>query len=631
MNREYEAPSNSVSGSVYGSVVQAGNITGHVVLHGPPGQLPYRFGRMPPLAGAFQDRAELDMITMVGVDDGVPTTILSGLAGVGKTQVAVAAVERAWRSGEIDLLAWINAGSRDAIVSAYSALVAELTGIADAEPELAPQRLRTWLSDTSARWMLVFDGLKSPSDLHGLWPPAVRSGRVLVTTRRPDIAPRGRRRRLVEVKPFSPAEAHAYLHAALADEPALLDGVDELAHDLGYLPLALAQAAAYLLDRHISCAEYRLRFADQRIRLSRLFPEPAELPDGHQATVAATWSLSMDRADRLPPIGVARPLLQTVSLLDSGGVPLELFSTGAVGEFLAERTGRAVRAGEPREGLDVLRRLGLVHLDQRALVPVVLVHPLVQRAARDGLTEPELAEPARVAADGLMELWPDVEYDPAIGAVLRANATALIQVVGDELWQHGAHPLLVRAGRSLGESGQVAEAVAYFDRLADTADARLGAGHPTTFAIRAQLAIWRGEAGDRAGAAAALAELVDDQLRVLGPDHPNTLTTRNNLAYWLGEAGDPVRAATELEAVLADRMRVLGPDHPNTLTTRNNLAQWRGEAGDPTGAAAALAELLADQFRVLGPDHPNTLTTRNNLAQWRGEAGDPTGAAAALA
>jgi Tetratricopeptide repeat len=190
----------------------------------------------------------------------------------------------------------------------------------------------------------------------------------------------------------------------------------------------------------------------------------------------------------------------------------------------------------------------------------------------------------RAAADALTQAWPAVENDPPRSQVLRANTATLTTRHPNALWTPDAHPVLFRAGLSLGETGLVGDAVAYFTNLADQASTRLG------------------------------------------PDHLATLTTRGNLAHWRGQAGDPAGAATAFAELLTDQLRVLGPDHPGTLRTRSNLARCRGQAGDQAGAATAFAELLTDQLRVLGPDHPGTLTTRDNLAYWRGEAGGPTGA-----
>jgi hypothetical protein len=81
-----------------------------------------------------------------------------------------------------------------------------------------------------------------------------------------------------------------------------------------------------MLDRGLSCADYRTRLADRRRTLASLLPESDVLPDEHRATVAATWSLSVEQANRLEPAGLARPLLEVASLLDANGIPTDLFS-----------------------------------------------------------------------------------------------------------------------------------------------------------------------------------------------------------------------------------------------------------------------------------------------------------------
>jgi hypothetical protein len=130
----------------------------------------------------------------------------------------------------------------------------------------------------------------------------------------PDAALHGHGRRVIEVPVFTPVEADAYLTAALADQPHLREGAVNLAAAVGYLPLALAQAVAYMVDRGLSCADYSQRLTDRRRRLASLVPELDGLPDEHRATVAATWSLSVEQANQLQPAGVAGPLLEVASL-----------------------------------------------------------------------------------------------------------------------------------------------------------------------------------------------------------------------------------------------------------------------------------------------------------------------------
>ncbi|MDX3661753.1 NB-ARC domain-containing protein [Streptomyces sp. ID05-26A] len=251
---------------------------------------------------------------------GVHTGVVSGMGGVGKTQVALDYAHRLWAAGEVELWVWVTASSRETIVSSFARLATDLTGVEEPDPENGARRLLEWLSTASARWLVVLDDVHSPADLSGLWPPATTCGRVLVTTRRRDAALREHGRCLVEVDVFTPQEAEGYLRASLAEQPHLVAGAAELAVELGCLPLALAQAAAYMLDRHLSCAAYQVRLVERR--LASVVPEPDALPDEHRATVAATWSLSLQQADRLVPEGVARPLLEVASVLDANGIPL---------------------------------------------------------------------------------------------------------------------------------------------------------------------------------------------------------------------------------------------------------------------------------------------------------------------
>ncbi|MFV2019936.1 tetratricopeptide repeat protein [Micromonospora sp. LOL_023] len=602
---------------------------------GPPSVLvgaAERVGRVPERAAWFQDRP-VGVVLARAAKAGrtaVLTQVLSGMGGVGKTQLAAEFARRLERGREVDVVVWVTASSRDAIVARYAeaarAVGAALAG--DGDDEAAASRFVSWLERTSKRWLVVLDNLDSPGDAADWWPPNNRNGRTVVTTRRRDPVLDTDGRVLVDVDVFSLGDAVAYLRDAIGAGNDRDDDLTALAAELGCLPLALAQAAAFIRDRGIDPAGYRTRLADRRKKLADLVPPDDALPDGHRATVAVTWSLSIDVADGHPPAGLARYVLNLAAVLDPNGIPEAVFTTGAAVVYLADRSGREVAVDEVRDALRNLHRLSLFTHDPQS--GLVRVHALVQRVTLDPLHPVHLAAVARTAADALLAIWPTIDRDHDTTQTLRANAVALRTASGDALLQPDAHALLFRSLRSLGETGQVGAAATALEELLADVRRVLGPDHPDTLTARSNLAHWRGEAGDPAGAATALEELLADALRVQGPDHPDTLTTRNNLAHWRGEAGDPAGAATALEELLTDRLRVQGPDHPHTLATRSNLASWRGEAGDPAGAATAFEELLTDRLRVLGPDHPDTLATRNNLAGWRGEAGDPAGAATAF-
>ncbi|MGH3624399.1 MAG: tetratricopeptide repeat protein, partial [Sciscionella sp.] len=414
------------------------------------------------------------------------------------------------------------------------------------EGPAAAEWFLSWLQSTERGWLVVLDDLADPANLVGLWPQGPR-GRTLVTTRRTDAVLSSQGRRRIDVGLFTSTEARSYLVAKLGAEPgsARVRQVDELAADLGYLPLALAQAAAFILNYDDTCAGHRTRLADRRSSLAKLFP-PDALADDYRATVAATWSMSIEAADQLVPRGVCRPLLQIASVLDPNGFPAEMIQTDAVLSYVsAHRTtvesgaspqNATVSEQDCRDGLRNLARLSLISLDPGGGSTRLRVHALVQRATLERVEQNHLTSLLRAAAAGLVQAWPEIERDPQLGQVLRANTTALAERHPDALWEPDAHPVLFRAGRSLGECGLVSAAVEHWTQMGRHAVHILGADHSDTLGTRSHLAYWRGEAGDAVGAATAFEELLTDYLRVLGADHPHTLITRSHLARWRGEA-----------------------------------------------------------------------------------------------
>ncbi|MFB7176855.1 tetratricopeptide repeat protein [Streptomyces sp. NPDC056257] len=577
-----------------GATAVSGSLTVHQRGPQEPAAWPHQVGAVPPRAQSFQHRAEADRLrtTVQSGGTAVLCQVLIGMGGVGKTQLAADYAHTAWRDGAADVLVWVSAATRSAVVTAYAQAGVELCRADPHDPDRAAVSFLAWLAPKQGaapcRWLIVLDDLADPGDLRGLWPPDNAHGRTLVTTRRRDAALTGQGRRRIEVGLFTRAEAAAYLTAALAahGRSESTDQLTALAADLGHLPLALSQAAAYLIDTDVSCAAYRRQLADRANTLAHLLPEPPALPDDQPATVAAAWSLSIERADTLRPAGLARPLLQLAALLDPNGIPhTVLTSEPALTHLTTHRTPPHDSRQEPEQAtapdadlaLRALYRLSLIDHTPDTPHQAVRVHQLIQRATRDTLTPEQHDRLARTAADALTTAWPDIERDTALAQALRANAEVLSHHAEDALYRPDAHAVLYRAGHSLGEAGQVTAARDHFQHLTSTTGRWLGEDHPDTLSTRHNLAHWRGDAGDAAGAAAAFAELLDDRLRVLGEDAPHTLTTRGNLAHWRGETGDAAGAAAAFAELLDDRLRVLGEDHPDTLTTRHNLAYWRSQ------------------------------------------------------
>jgi hypothetical protein len=662
---------------------------------------PVRVGIPPVSAEALQPRAELVARVTRAMLDGRtpvlthPVRVLSGLGGVGKSQLAAHYAGQEWRDPATDVIVWATATSTRGIVEAYAEAASRLFG-GSADAEQAAVDFLRWAASTSKRWLIVLDDLQVPGDLARWRPPTTATGRTLITTRYRGAALDRGDFEVIPVDVFSAEESRVYLRERLERHPHLKSGtapgaeLDDLAEDLGHLPLALAQAAAYMINELTPVARYRTMVMDQRRLLDELVPDRDELPDGHPNTVAATWSLSIQRANVTSPAGVAWPLLQVAALLDPAGIPEAVFAAEAVSNYVNHHTrlDRPLGADIVRRGLAVLHRYNLITVDPAHPEHGITVHNLVQRATRDAAAPGARASArddssplpeslcrddlAYAVADALCDVWPQVDTASDIGIALRANAAILAIHGGDALWDPVAHPLFARVGHSLSDAGHLSAARAHVLEVRDEAIARRGPDHTDVFNARSDLAYLRAQAGDPEGAAAefgvlleelrhrpeahighvldvrvhlaqlqaqagdlvgAVAEfeaLVDEHVRVWGPENSRTSTVRYSLAMLQADTGDFAHAIPELEKQLAEGLAVLGPTHHQVLTRRNNLARVRGEAGDAAGAVSEFERLLSAMVPVMGPHHPNTFLTRVNLGAMRGLAGDPAGAVAEL-
>jgi hypothetical protein len=557
------------------SQVSDGNPAGE---RGRPEHWPVRSGTVPPLAESFSPRPETGFDFMLSPAPGKtvvlapPTTTeaagggpLAGMGGTGKTQLGSALARFLWASGAVDLLAWVPASSRDSLVTGYAQAAAAVGAPgADQGQEAAAFAFTDWLAETGRPWLVVLDDVADLADTDELWPRGA-AGRVLVTTRLPAAAAAGPGRKIIQVGPFSPREALSYLTAGLYPEQRT--GAIDLAGDVGCLPLALAQAAAVIADTGADCQRYRTHFADRTRQL------PFTRRDRYAAVVAATWSISLDRADSTSPAGLARAALALIALLDPSGIPEAVLTSRAACEYICGRGAAGTPADESqvRSVLDRLRCVGLVSIDPGTASRTVGMHSLVQATAQQLIPPAMLRPAAAAAASALLQAWPHRDREPLVAQALRDCTASLHRAAADLLWTPVTHPLLLRAGQSLDRAGLPSLAISY----------------------------WRG--------------MVGIGTRVLGPGHASTLLARDHLAAACKAAARPQDAIAALENNLAEREQALGHDHPETLAARARLASAYHVLGRRTEAVAVFERTLADCERFLPAAHPMTQTVRENL------------------
>ena len=611
---------------------------------------PVLVGQIPALASVFQDRTALqEQVDGARSANGsvVLTQVLSGGGGVGKSQLAASYARGALAAGT-DLVVWADASTTGAVIEvlARAARRVQAAGVTGEDSEADAREFLAWAAATPRTWLAVLDDITDPGQLAGWWPAShAGTGWVLATTRRRDAALSGGGRALIDVGVYTPAEAHAYLTGRLtaAGQSRLLDdGAGALAGELGYLPLALGHAAAYLIDQQVSCAAYLDRYLAGRDRLEDLMPTSAD-GDGYGRTVAATLLLALDAADTCDPAGLARPAIRLAALLDPAGHPAALWATGAVTTYLTgNRTGLSRPAGpgqspgpspepvtsaEARDAVLLLHRYGLATLDDQAGPGAVRVHALTGRAARESTPADRAPIVALAAADALVAAWPDPDHaNPPLADALRASAIFIGSHAKDTLWHPDWHPVLRKAGNSLLDAGLHTASITYWLRVAAAAARILGPEHPSTLTAQANLASSYRQAGRTTDAITIEEQVAADSARIRGREHPDTLTAQANLAISYAQAGRITDAITIQEQVAADRARILGPEHPHILDAQANLASSYGQAGRTTDAITIEEQVAADRARIRGREHPDTLTAQANLASSYAQAGRITDA-----
>jgi hypothetical protein len=568
----------------------------------PAGQ-PAVWGAVPARNPNFTGRVDLLEKLREQLTDKVTALLphtLHGLGGVGKTQLAI---EYVWRfASSYDLVWWISAEQPALIRSSLATLATrlELPSGEDLDKTLVAVHDALRTQNPYKRWLLVFDNADRPEDLDRFL--STPGGHILITSRNrawSGVA------ETVEVDVFTRAESLELVNRRLPGAPA--EEADRLAEAVGDLPLALEQAAAWMLATATPVPDY-LRLLEEQVGQLLLESPPTNYP----LPVVATWGLAFDQLSRQAPAAVQ--LLELCSFLGSEPVSVRLLPMGRYAS-LPSPLDATVRDEIPlRRAVRDIGRYGLAKVDPAR--NSIEIHRLVQAVLRDRLTEEQRAAYQRSVHELLAAANPGNPTDDPQSwprhAELAPHVLPAKLIEGDTLESHKVVLDQVRYLWVIGDyrsSWQLAEN-AYNDW-----NERLGSDYEQTLVVGRFLANALRSVGRTDEARALNEDIWARTRRTFGENHEHTLAVANSVGAdlrWQGRW----REARELdEDILERHKRVFGEDDASTLNSANNLAVDLRLLCDFARARELDEETIERRRRVIGDDHPLTLFGISSLSR----------------
>jgi len=529
------------------------------------------FGSRPDVVAEnrFVERSEQEHLNALITNPTKQPTVLVGMRGCGKTQLA-AALAKQCEDAHWSLVAWINAVSPESIKSDLVELAKQLqidTSDLDDQTQIVRRCLDHLKSAGPADRLIVFDNVEDINHLRKLMPSG--DGLRVVATTTNNTGWEHNDWATIKVGVFDHSESIDYLLTVTQSDDQ--SAADSLAERLGDLPLAIAQAAATARHKDLSLPRYLKRLESHR-------KEPAirAVPGGDYTDDVAT-ALCMAIEDTIEGLEgnmkvTAQRQLGSLALLAESGVPTRWLDPTI--EQQDDRELHATNQAEDEDAHDALTEL--IHrsiVQQSADKATTMLHRLQAQAFRESWTARQRTDASKSAAVLLGSV--DIDRFRADDSDARFQET---HDLIDNLCSFGARDgfqylqdyrhitnALCHAFDYARDLGLVHEVFALKESV-NTLHKQVGDSREI-LSLLAQLAYAHMYMSDYPTAIRLYKQVLNTREQILEPNHRDILSTRNDLAYayyW----GDHTDEAIDLfKQVLDDRTRILSGDHEDTLMT----------------------------------------------------------------
>ncbi|KAI9861251.1 MAG: hypothetical protein M1813_005424 [Trichoglossum hirsutum] len=566
--------------------------------------------------------------------------VLLGMGGQGKSQVALEYCRVARTSGRFQAIFWIDASSPNTVSRGFEMITAKISGAGrefnDIESKIA--FVRETLARWRSPWLMVFDNYDQPSEFKNItaYLPRGETGAVLFTSRHADSERLGVTIRVTQMTEDEGLEILLHQSKRERNDDDTKEG-KEIVRKLGYLPLAIDQAGAYINARKLPPRIFTKHYDERKEAVLKHTPSPWEyrrrVSEGKDETllnVFTTWELSFQQIgkneDERTMIG---HFLTLSAFFDATNIGEELFRSHLASNGKPPRWMEHFISGglwDQYKYQDIIVELLSLSLLQSVDIESTesrfSLHPLVTdwlKLRTDQKGRQKYAAEATMILTGYIDARDRAALPLQIKLDILSHIDVCVQNYREYLWELDESDIVSLRGSASTFAifyqihDRYQEAEAMYERALAGYEKALGPEHTSTLSAVNNLGSLYWDQGRLAEAEAMYERALTGYEKVLGPGHTSTLDMINNLGLLYRGQGRLAEAGAMYERALVGKEKALGLEHTSTLDTVNNLGLLYRDQGRLAEAEAMIERALTGYEKVLGPEHTSTLNTVNNL------------------
>ena len=569
-------------------------------------------------------------------------TVLHGMGGQGKTQLALEYCRRAKAHGNFPTIIWLDATSPNTVKNDLEHVAERLAGNNNSFPnsEAKVSFVKAELEYWSKPWLLVFDSLDQPGAFQNIqdYFPGGSKGALLFTTRHADL---GRLGTTILVTAMNETEGlDLLLHRCNMNKTdEIAEEGKAIVRELSCLPLGIDQAGSYIRSRRLALRNFPEHYKNRKAAVLQHTPQLWEYQKklGQQEhtsslSVFTTWELSYEQvgydSEQRTQLG---HILTLSAFFDSTNVSEDLYQN-----VVARNTnlptwtdsmttdGRWDRYKFQDMMADLLANSLIQSISFEGETLSFTLHPLVRDWIRLRLNH---QEQKKYTIEAIATLSAMIEMSSRLNSPVSFKSADIIShmdasMENDKMFLNGGVQLgqgfLTNAALSFASrynlEGHYSNAETLFQRTMEAQTQELGPQHPETSRTLMNLANVYRNLGEFSRAEALYERVLEARQNLLGPTHLDTLRAMEGLAAIKASQENYTEAEKILTEVLLGRENQLGPYDPESLSIMERLADVHRHQGSFNIAEELYQRTLRTRTKELGTDHPDTLRSAEGLA-----------------